>query len=502
MEDNDRSSFGSICGKRALFEYQEHEKGQRLIWREAHDSNLATKATRDIIDDHHNTIAAEDIIVVTVADSVYHILMIEHIKTSTSSEQTALGSEYRFQSLTATNLPLRFLDTFLITEIPTHLTYPSGPNNEENIHILISTGSGTGRATSFFDSVLQPTLAALNISNKIYRVHHTCSAQTISELTRSIFLPRAQQGIPQTLILLSGDGGVHDIVDALLSSNVDTLSTTYQAPIIGLLALGTGNALAHSLGFTKSSTSLGLRTFLSGTPRPLPVFRACFSPGANILTDEGRTAISIPRGPGEGDHGAVYGVVVLSYGLHASLVAESDTPAFRKHGSQRFQIAAQQLLFPPDGSEPHAYKAKLSILKPSSNDKEEWIEIPRQEHAYILTTLVSNLEEKFKISPLSRPIDGKMYLVHFGPMSGDNLMHLMSLAYQDGKHIEDESVGYEEVEGVRIELLPEEEEERWRRVCVDGTIVRLEKGGWVEVRKVAAGTDRWDERVFVRLVQP
>jgi len=66
-------------------------------------------------------------------------------------------------------------------------------------------------------------------------------------------------------------------------------------------------------------------------------------------------------------------------------------------------------------------------------------------------------------------------------MSGDEVMRVMTLAYQDGKHVEEDVVGYEDVEAVRIEF--KEEEKRWRRVCVDGKIVVVEAGGWVEVRK-------------------
>jgi hypothetical protein len=42
-------------------------------------------------------------------------------------------------------------------------------------------------------------------------------------------------------------------------------------------------------------------------------------------------------------------------------------------------------------------------------------------------------------------------------------------------------VRYEDIEGLKVELL--EDEGRWRRVCVDGKIVRVEQGGWFDVRK-------------------
>jgi hypothetical protein len=58
----------------------------------------------------------------------------------------------------------------------------------------------------------------------------------------------------------------------------------------------------------------------------------------------------------------------------------------------------------------------------------------------------------------------------------------------------EEKVAYEEVRGVRIEFLERDEdasgghgddmEGRWRRVCIDGLIVRVEEGGWMEVEEV------------------
>ena len=69
--------------------------------------------------------------------------------------------------------------------------------------------------------------------------------------------------------------------------------------------------------------------------------------------------------------------------------------------------------------------------------------------------------------------------MRFGPLSGEESMRIVGLAYAGGKHVDEDIVGYEEVEGLRIEL--KEEDGRWRRVCVDGKIVMVEEGGWAEV---------------------
>jgi hypothetical protein len=68
-------------------------------------------------------------------------------------------------------------------------------------------------------------------------------------------------------------------------------------------------------------------------------------------------------------------------------------------------------------------------------------------------------------------------------MTGDEVMRIMTLAYQDGKHVQEDAVAYEEVDGIRISFEGREDDSRWRRICVDGKIVRVEADGWVEVRR-------------------
>ena len=128
---------------------------------------------------------------------------------------------------------------------------------------------------------------------------------------------------------------------------------------------------------------------------------------------------------------------------------------------------------------------KMTVSKRTEWNKPttEWHTVDRTEHSYVLATLVSHLEKGFQISPSSQPLDGKLRLLHFGPMNGDEVMKIMTGAYQGGKHTEDPRVGYETIDGLRVEF--DEQDARWRRICVDGKIVRVEQGGWVEVRSGA-----------------
>lgn len=258
------------------------------------------------------------------------------------------------------------------------------------------------------------------------------------------------------------------------------MASRYVKPIFIQLPLGTGNALFHSLHRYSPLSSIyaqALRTLLHGTPRPLPIFRASFSPGARLLTDEGRTATPLPSN-------VLLGAVVASHGLHSTLVADSDTVEYRKHGSQRFGMVAKDLMFPPDGTPPHAYKTSVTLI---GNGKEEMLD--RKEHGYVLATLVSNLEKTFTISPASKPFEKVLRVVHFGPLGGETVAEIMGAAYQGGKHVERGDVGYEAVEGVRVEFHEEEKDSKWRRCCIDGGIVAVEEGGWMDVRLVPKGEE-------------
>ncbi|KAF2024465.1 hypothetical protein EK21DRAFT_78644 [Setomelanomma holmii] len=350
---------------------------------------------------------------------------------------------------------------------------PPTKDQPQETHIIISTGSGHKQAQHFWKDVVSPILDTASPDRRgNFHEHITQSETTILELTRDVFFPAADAGKPQRIILLSGDGGIVDLVNGL---SAKPASTSYIAPQVNLLPLGTANALYHSINAAQTTQNTwGLPALSSHTTKSLPTFTATFSPGARLLVDEARREEALPTNPA--GQCILHGAVVCSWGMHASLVADSDSAEYRKFGIERFKMAAKEALYPADGSAPHAYRGKVSVLKGA-----EWHVLPEEEHLYTLATLVSHLEAPFCISPASKPLDGSLHLVRFGPTTGDEAMRIMGLAYQGGKHVDDGKVRYEEVDGVRITF--EEGEGRWRRVCVDGKIVRVEEGGWVEVRK-------------------
>lgn len=399
----------------------------------------------------------------------YNIIYVDN---EGSTEQLPIGT---VKCIAASILPPEVVDTFGARNLlPRPKEAASRPGHQPSaVHVVVSTASGTWKAEDFFETRLSAVLQALGLTaDKDFAVHHTSSEKSVSELTTEVFIPAAARGVEQNILLLSGDGGMVDIINATMLALQHLHTSAYVKPVVALLPLGTANALAHSLKVTADDT-MGISTLLRGNARALTAFRATFSPGAGLLTDEGNTRVPLPLINGIN---TLWGCVVCSWGFHASLVADSDTTEYRKHGIGRFQLAAKENLFPEDGSSPHEYRGKLSVLRSG-----RWEPLERDSHAYVLATFVSNLEKTFTISPASKPLDRQLRLVHFGPMGGADVMQIMGAAYQGGKHVEDDRVGYGAIDGLKIEF--DEDDARWRRVCVDGKIVSVEKSGWVEMIK-------------------
>ncbi|KAI0424588.1 ATP-NAD kinase-like domain-containing protein [Xylaria sp. FL1042] len=395
------------------------------------------------------------------------------------------------------------LDDFGISDPPAHLQ----PSPQHRLHVIVSTLSGTGLSTQFYDSVLAPLLEAFGLTaasdesgQGSYHLLITQSAESVKRFSENRAVrSRSETNVEHTIVLLSGDGGVID----MLNGYADSADTTTSPPLIAILPLGTGNALFHSLhkgvqtAPAASDLIQGLRTLLRGKAASLPSFKAEFPAGSRTITysetsDPGNnsTETTTDSAPILGEQTEnvthLYGVVVASYGFHSQLVWESDTPEYRKHGAQRFHMVAEQLL-----KESHAYRATVEIGRssPSSatangGNGERVIEkLDRDHHTYILATTVPNLEKTFCISPASRPLDGQLRLVHFGPVDGPKTMGIMMAAYDGGKHVDMDGVGYEEIDEIRITT--HEEDARWRKVCIDGTIVEIPVGGRMVVRKEA-----------------
>lgn len=117
------------------------------------------------------------------------------------------------------------------------------------------------------------------------------------------------------------------------------------------------------------------------------------------------------------------------------------------------------------------------------------------EHTYLLFSHVSHLEPTFPIAPKQSPLIPTLSMVQIGPMSGEGLMGIMSAVYAHSKHMDMDEVNFWS-DITKVEFVVDEEEERWRRICIDGDIITVQKGAKINIR-VCDGVMVEDRSVLV-----
>ena len=121
---------------------------------------------------------------------------------------------------------------------------------------------------------------------------------------------------------------------------------------------------------------------------------------------------------------------------------------------------------------PHIYHGKLRV---------DDAPVRGIEHTYLLISHVSHLEPTFPIAPKQSPLSATVSVIQIGPMSGEELMNIMRAVYDHSKHLQIAQVGV--IGGVsRVQFEVNEEEAKWRRICIDGDIITVANGARISVQ--------------------
>ncbi|KAI5962072.1 uncharacterized protein KGF55_003147 [Candida pseudojiufengensis] len=328
-------------------------------------------------------------------------------------------STFRFN---VTNSPNSNEDT-LIKSIPEFL--------KNNVYIIDSVNSGSGREDlNLYTEIIKPLFSTLEIE---YNYIQTKNADTINEFASTFNTPNS------TIIFLSGDTSINEFVNNL----------KYKEHInIYPIPSGTGNSLALSLGLTSQIQAVA-HLLISEKISPLFTYEVELPSNSYYLVqDKPKDKINQP----------LKFLVVFSWAFHASLVADSDTQELRKHGLQRFQIAAKQNL-----EKEQKYEANLKI-----ND-----EIVEGPFAYFVLTSAEKFEPTFEISPNGNILKDELYLIAF--KTGIDIMEVMMQVYDKGSHIKNSNVIYKKIykdDKLELDILFSKDLIQ-RRFCLDGSIIAL-----------------------------
>jgi hypothetical protein len=295
------------------------------------------------------------------------------------------------------------LDDIILSDMP--LIVVSNPVSGDHSAVNLTT-----------DRVL-PLLAAHNIvPDKVAVTEHVGHAGTLLLSYIDSLAPSTRaDGI--TLVLVSGDGTLHEIVNALHSAR-DKREDPFPSLRIVLIPGGTANAM-HSTFFPPSSSPsassaaeptllASLLSFLSATPRLVPLTLAYtrISPPVSPDNDKlDRDPASVSSSSSSDD---IVSVVVTSTALHAAILYDSEALRASMPGVERFKVAAAQ-------NSTTWYRARVRLLGPVQRydvttdafipvDEKEPFEL-QGPFAYFLSTVnVDRLEPLFRIAPLQRAI--------------------------------------------------------------------------------------------------
>ena len=280
------------------------------------------------------------------------------------------------------------------------------------LFVIYNPVSGDRTAAKLTTETILPLLTSHEVTPyKIAATEHAGHAGTlllsyIDSLTSSA---RAE-GI--TLVLVSGDGTLHEIVNAFHIAR-NKQQDQFPSLRIVLIPGGTANAL-HSTFFpprphTSSASSTAeptllasLLSFLSATPRltPLTLAHTSIVPPNNEKSE---------GGPAPASSDSVISAVVTSTALHAAILHDSEALRASVPGIERFKLAAEQ-------NATTWYRARARLVAPVQrydvttnafvpvSGEEDSIEL-QGPFAYFLSTVnVDRLEPLFRIAPLQRTL--------------------------------------------------------------------------------------------------
>jgi hypothetical protein len=145
-------------------------------------------------------------------EGCFKILSLKEVQAEEETSEETKSRLFELHVTKANSLPGNFLEKHYIKSLPNHLELAN------ELQVLISTLSGTRLASEFYDEVLRPVLQNLSFEESQYTVVRTESAHTILNLAKSALAENANDGKKQTVVVLSGDGGVVDIINGLLES--------------------------------------------------------------------------------------------------------------------------------------------------------------------------------------------------------------------------------------------------------------------------------------------
>jgi diacylglycerol kinase family enzyme len=165
------------------------------------------------------------------------------------------------------------------------------PSNHErlaklHVVVLVNPNAGSGRGEKVFRDVVHPMLSRNRIAHTVHRTTGTGHAHSICAELK----PTHQAGFTTLVLVVSGDGMVHEALNGLLQhTRASTLPRTHA--VLAVLPAGSGNGVAASL-YGRSAARDVARTLiriLDGAPQPVDVMAMRYLDGPMVGGAVGET---------------------------------------------------------------------------------------------------------------------------------------------------------------------------------------------------------------------
>lgn len=342
---------------------------------------------------------------------------------------------------------------------------------DNKVIVIDSSKSGVGRDNrNIYQPILKPIFEDFNVTHEYIM---TESFDTISSIGALLTAG------DYTVILISGDTSVNEFINSLTSGKDHRGDIT-----IFNIPFGTGNSLALSLDLLDEFTAIR-QLLLQPQVHPLNLYDIIL-PNETWLLQQDKRIKLLPH--------TMKFLIVFSWGFHASLVADSDTPEYRKYGIDRFKMAAMENL-----KSLQQYEGQTSISPLSNNGNQNGISREfNGPFAYWLVTPSKKFEPTFDILPNGNLFDDNIYFISFDTdvASLSYIMDIMTQVYNKGQHINNPAVTYEKIPpNHSISLTFKDLPMGSRRFCMDGSIVLLPQTGSITIK--AAGNTVGNWKLFV-----
>ncbi|KAH7889818.1 ATP-NAD kinase-like domain-containing protein [Phlebopus sp. FC_14] len=376
-----------------------------------------------------------------------------------------------------------------------------------SVLVIYNPVCGDGTAKQFFEQYVIPYLKDANITPT-----SITATGSVGDAGAAVIKFLANQQGDVTVILGSGDGTLHEIINAMASDTSRRVRDSCPSVRMVLVPCGTANALYASF-FTHAELDpvayklQSLKAFASGSVAK--ALTLAFTSLSGSSTRE-------PTRPE-----VVVSAVVTSTALHAAILDDSENLRQQYPGIERFKVAAQQnitrwynsrvKLFPlPSSGVVHIYDPeRRTFVSHKDSDEGNPIMDLYGPFAYFLSTVnVDRLEPAFRICPMildDPPQDASLDVIVIRPRRNPTFsLHtpqareefatttfaVLMEVYRNGNHINlrykedgdttDSGLGPVVVEYFRCggwEWIPDDADERAHLLCSDGAIFRIDEGG-------------------------